>query len=225
MVTVTFVSSGTERSRRKYFSIKDKRELVQAIDIMVSTGVSRRQACSRVGLHHIYYTCFKTVIEKVDTLEKSDAYIPYKTNGTACKFHPPSLLSTIKDDLACFIMHARHSGIQVSIHMILQEACRLLLNFRSKSIVAKNSVVLRFTKSIGLSNRAATHTAQKHFHEPEQESKHFIEFMKAKLAGKDPCDIINMDQTPIPYSFHLNKTLENKGARTVHVPASMTDTK
>ncbi len=97
--------------------------------------------------------------------------------------------------------------------------------FRGKSIVAKNLAVLRFTKSIGLSNCAVNHTAQKHFQETKQESKHFIEFLKGKLVEKDPCDIINMDQTPIPYSFHSNKTLEIKGARKVHVHASTTDTK
>ncbi len=59
----------------------------------------------------------------------------------------------------------------------------------------------------------------------EQESKHFIKFMKAKLAGKDPCDIINMYQTPILYSFHSNKSLESKGARTIHVRALTMDMK
>ena len=34
-----------------------------------------------------------------------------------------------------------------------------------------------------------------------------------------------MDQMPIPFSFHLNKTLETEGAQTVHVCASTTDTK
>ena len=51
--------------------------------------------------------------------------------------------------------------------MIRQEACRLLPNFKGKSIIAKNSVILRFAKSSGLSNRAATHNAQKHFQETE----------------------------------------------------------
>ena len=51
-----------------------------------------------------------------------------------------------------------------------------------------------------------------------------IEFMKAKLAGKDLSDIINMDQTPIPYYFHSNKMLESKGVRTIHVHALTTDT-
>ena len=49
--------------------------------------------------------------------------------------------------------------------------------------------------------------------------------MRMKLKGKEPCNIINMDQTPIPYSFHSNKTLKNKGARSVHIHSSTTDTK
>jgi hypothetical protein len=76
-----------------------------------------------------------------------------------------------------------------------------------------------------LSHHAATHTTQKHFKETEQESTHFIELMRAKIAGRDPCDIINMDQTPIPFSFHSNKMLETKCMRSIHVCASTTDTK
>jgi hypothetical protein len=34
-----------------------------------------------------------------------------------------------------------------------------------------------------------------------------------------------MDQTPILYSFHSNKMLESKGARTIHVRALTTDMK
>jgi hypothetical protein len=49
--------------------------------------------------------------------------------------------------------------------------------------------------------------------------------MKEKNMAKNPSHIINMDQTPIPYSFHTNKTLELKGTKTIHVRASTTDTK
>ena len=78
---------------------------------------------------------------------------------------------------------------------------------------------------VRLAHCMATHTAQKDFHQTEEELKHFVQFIKTKIADKDPCDIINMDQTPIPFSFHSNKTLETKGARTVHVRTSTTDTK
>ena len=76
-----------------------------------------------------------------------------------------------------------------------------------------------------LSNHAATHTAQKHIQEMEQESKHFIKFKNSKLVGKDPCDIINMDQTTILFSYHSNRTWNKKGMQTIHVRASTTETK
>ena len=49
--------------------------------------------------------------------------------------------------------------------------------------------------------------------------------MKEKLVDYDPCDVINMDQSPIPYSFHSSRTLEVKGTKTVHVRSSTADTK
>jgi hypothetical protein len=49
--------------------------------------------------------------------------------------------------------------------------------------------------------------------------------MKAKLQGRDRGDILNMDQTPIPYSYHTSRTLEMKGKKRVHARASTTETK
>ena len=49
--------------------------------------------------------------------------------------------------------------------------------------------------------------------------------MKEKVAGRNPDDILNMDQTPIPFSYHSNKTLNIKGIKTIHAKASTTDTK
>lgn len=41
----------------------------------------------------------------------------------------------------------------------------------------------------------------------------------------DPDDVINTDQTLIPYSFPSNRTLEKKGAKTIHVQTLTIDTK
>ena len=57
------------------------------------------------------------------------------------------------------------------------------------------------------------------FYETEEEFNHFIPIMKCKIAGHDPCDIINMDQSTIPYSYHSSKTLEMKGTKTINVCA------
>jgi hypothetical protein len=109
--------------------------------------------------------------------------------------------------------------------MVHHEASRLLPNFMTKTLSAREKAVNRFIKQMGLTHRSATHTAQKSHHETETESQHFIEMMRDKVADMDPALILNMDQTPIPFSFHAAKTLEKKGTKTIHVRASTCDTK
>jgi hypothetical protein len=92
-------------------------------------------------------------------------------------------------------------------------------------VEAKKRVVTHFTKTMSLTHCATMHTAQKNSDETEEESIDFIEMMKNKLAEYDPCDVINITQSPIQYSFHSSKTLEVKGTKTIHVRSSTVDMK
>ena len=49
--------------------------------------------------------------------------------------------------------------------------------------------------------------------------------VRLKLVGRNLDDVLNMDQTPIPFSYHSGKTLDVKGMKTIHARASTTDTK
>ena len=49
--------------------------------------------------------------------------------------------------------------------------------------------------------------------------------MKTKVHGRNPNDILNMDQMPIPFTLPSNRTLEKKGTQTIHACTSTTDTK
>ena len=49
--------------------------------------------------------------------------------------------------------------------------------------------------------------------------------MRYKVVGMDPDYVINMDQTPIPHSYHALHTLEKKGVKTVHARSSTADKK
>ena len=160
-------------------------------------------------------------------MKANNVFVHYKVNGSTRKIHPgrPSILSAVRDDLQQFIAVTRTHGIQVSSRMARHEASRLLPNFMTKTINAREKVVNRFTKQMGLTHHAAMHTAQKDHHETEEESRHFIEMMRDKVADKDPALILNMDQTPIPFSFHATKTMEKKGTKTIHVRSSTPDTK
>ena len=90
---------------------------------------------------------------------------------------------------------------------------------------ARKKLVAGFTKTMGLSRHAATHTAQKNFQEMDEDSQHFIEMTKEKVKEYDPCDITNMDQSPILCSNHSGRMLKMKGKKTVHFHALTTDTK
>ena len=49
----------------------------------------------------------------------------------------------------------------------------------------------------------------------EADTKDFIAMMKEKVTVRNPNDILNMDQTPVPYFYHAYKTLDVNGAKTI----------
>ena len=97
--------------------------------------------------------------------------------------------------------------------------------FKHKTVRAKDVAVHRFTRSMGLTQHAGTHTAQKHHTQTEDAAKDFIAMMKVKLQGRNLDDVMNMDQTPIPYSYHVSKTLNPKSNTTVQGRSSTSETK
>ena len=40
------------------------------------------------------------------------------------------------------------------------------------------------------------------------------------MSDMNPDHVVNMDQMPIPFTFHSNRTWDKKGLRTVHVRLS-----
>ena len=151
----------------------------------------------------------------------------YNTKGKARKIHGgrPGILKPVETQLKSFVFKVRKQGVQLTNRMIGREAARLVPSFVQKSERSRIVSVSRFSRSIGLTLRAATHTAQKHYVETAADAKDFIVMVKQKLEGRNRDDILNMDQTPIPFSYHSNKILNVKGARTVHTRASTSDTK
>ena len=212
---------------RKSYEIKEKRSAVSLIDELVSRGNSRRKACTSVGISYLYYRRWKKLIEKVDGINDESKFVAFNTKGTSRRIHQgrPSLLGAISPQLKTFIFNVREQGIQVTNRMVVREASRLLPSFSQKTMRSKIVCIHRFTRSLGLTQRASTHTAQKHFLETASVAKDFIVMVKQKLEGRSLDDILNMDQTPIPFSYHSNRTLEVKGTKTIHARSLTTNTK
>ena len=148
-------------------------------------------------------------------------------SGSLRSLHPgkTSILASRTTPLLRWIFEHREQGLQVTTRMVRKFAEDLVPNFREKTIVAKNQAVRRFLHRVGLTHCVATHVAQKSHHETEAASIEFMEFMRRKVANMNPDHVINMDQTPIPFSYHSNRTWNEKGMRTIHMRASTTETK
>jgi hypothetical protein len=69
------------------------------------------------------------------------------------------------------------------------------------------------------------HTAQNNFQETKDEPTDFIALMKEKVASVDPDDILNMEQTLIPFLYHSMRMFEKKGLKMINVRSLTTDTK
>jgi len=120
---------------RKSYEIKDKRNVVQQVDELVSIGFSFRKACMGLGIPLLYYSRWKKLVEKVDAINSGKEFVPYNTKGTSCKIHPgrASVLVQVKRQLQQFTIQLREQGVQVTNRMVLQEAARLLPDFKDKS--------------------------------------------------------------------------------------------
>ena len=52
-----------------------------------------------------------------------------------------------------------------------------------------------------------------------------MEIMRQKVQNMSPDHVLNMDQTPIPFTFHANRTWSEKGMCKINIHASTSDTK
>ena len=135
----------------------------------------------------------RTIGPHARALEVEDLFRLFNLNGTARKIHPGrmSILAPVREELSAFVFHLREQGIQCTNRMVGREASRLLPAFCEKSSTAQEQVVRRFTKYLGLTQRMATHNAQKHFRETKDSSRDFIAMMRERTINRNRDDILN----------------------------------
>ena len=86
--------------------------------------------------------------------------------------------------------------------------------------IAQYNSAQRFVRHHGLVHRMGTNESQR---SPSETSAEALDFMVTTARRKvsepclDPAFILNMDQTPIPFTYNSKTTLELIGCRTVHV--------
>ena len=76
-------------------------------------------------------------------------------------------------------------------------------------------------------HQMGTHLSQHQPSEMEEIAADFVcvTWEKLQMSCRDKAYIINMDQTPVPFSYDPKKTIEVIGRRTIHTRKSMSDMK
>ena len=137
-----------------------------------------------------------------------------------------SFLSLYTDNLLSFIFEMRETGMAVSVNSIVLKASQLSRKFREKTITARHSAMHRFINVHGFVHWMGTHFSQCQPSEMEEIAADFIcvTWEKLQMSCRDESYIINMDQTPVPFSYDLKK-IEVIGQRTIHIRKSTSNTK
>ena len=212
-------SNSYNNKKRCRFSLQEKLCILRNVRRCTCNGLSQAAACHVLNVHE------KQVIEwkkQFQNLKESSN----KKAKSLCKGRS-SILVPLTDPLLSFIFELRETGMAVSINMIVLKAAHLSRPFREKSSKAQYHIVNRFVKSHGMVHRMGTHVAQKAPSESMGEARDYMEVTRPKML--EPCChqdyVLNMDQTPVPFSYDPKSTLELIGRRTVHVRKSTSDTK
>ena len=114
-----------------------------------------------------------------------------------------SFLSLYTDNLLSFISKMRATGMAVSVKSIVLKALQLSREFREKTYTARHSAMHQFINVHGFVHQMGPHLSQCQPSEMDEIAADFIcvTCEKLQMSGRDEAYIINMDQTPVPFSY------------------------
>ena len=170
--------------------------------VEVDNGLSLWEASKSINISHKQILDWKKQLGKMKSKNNQHA----KSLGDGVT----SFLSLYTDNLLSFIFEMRETGMAVSVNSIVLKASQLSREFREKTITARHSAVRRFINVHGFMHRMGTHLSQSQPSEMEEIATDFICVTREKLqmSCRDEAYIINMDQTPVPFSYDSKKPLK-----------------
>ena len=205
--------------RRRRFTISDRLAIVRNIGRRIRAGESIRSACRALNIIPKQYREWST---------STEAFMGHgNPNARSTAIGAESVLKPIEEELLRFIFELREQGIAVSISAVALQAARLMPAFKEKNSRARYQCARRWVRKHGLVHRMGTHECQRAPSETYGMARDYVHTIRPRLlqSNRHQDFILNMDQTPIPFTFHAKKTLESVGTRTVHIRKSTNDTK
>jgi len=207
-----------QKRRRRRWTNQEKLALVRVVKRRVASGESQYGVCKDLNVDPKQYRSWSN---DSNNLAKKRPKAKSTCDGMK------SILAPVHDELLKFVFELREQGMSVKPAMIRLKASSVCRPFCERSKNAQTKIIQRWLKQSQFLNRMATRESQKDPRETEGIALDFIEMMRPKVSQKNRHQdfIINMDQTPVPFTFNEKRTLELVGKRTINVRKSTNDTK
>ena len=175
---------------------------LQVVQRKVDKGLSLREASKLINISHKQIFNWKKQAQKMKS--KNNQHVKSLGDGVT------SFLSPYTDSLLSFIFKMRETGMAVSVNSIVLKALQLSREFREKTITARHSAMHQFINVHGFVHRMGTHLSQCQPSEMEEIATDFVCVTQEKLqmSCRDEAYIINMDQTPVLFSYDPKKPLK-----------------
>jgi hypothetical protein len=136
-------------------------------------------------------------------------------------------LAEYSEELLSFIFELREKGMGVTVPMVVTKASQMPFTFRNKSPPVKYHSARRFIRSHGLVFCMGTNESQRSPQEVAAEALDFtVNVVRPKVMESTRYEdfFLNMDQTPVPFTYNARKTLEIVGHCPVNIRKSTCDT-
>jgi len=158
--------------------------------------VSLRKVCIAANIHHKQYISWAKQYNSLRLVSKNTAKIICNGQG--------STLLPFKEDLLWFIFALREQGMGVTTTMVMLRAAFLARPFCKKSRQAQYHLARCFMTLQGFVYQMSAHESQK---DPRENLSEALDFAKSVcMKMTQPCNhqdiIINMDRTPIPFTYN-----------------------
>ena len=145
-----------------------------------------------------------------------------KKNHRAVTRGRGSRIRHLEEELVQWMLDLREQGIAIDYKYVVERAAQLDGNFAELNFRQQYETVRRFCRSNCIVIRTATHTAQVLPQDVMDQALAWIQQMRPILNAPevDRRFVINMDQTPVFFSQHPNRSLHLQGERTINIRAS-----
>ena len=190
--------NGSTKKRRQ-FTLQERLMYLWVIRWKVDKDLSLWEASKLINISHKQILDWKRQVGKMKN--KNNQHVKSLGDGVT------SFLSPYTDNLLSFIFEMRETGMAVSVNPIVLKALWLSREFREKTYTARLSAMRRFINVHGFVHWMGIHLSQRQPSEMEEIAADFVcvTCEKLQMSCRVKAYIINMDQTPVPFSYDPKK--------------------